>query len=577
MDVDSDNFEEAYSLLETHLQKASYVAIDLEMTGILFPPDVRTSAGDVPQVRYNKYRLVVDRPLNIVQVGICLYEPSENGQFFCRPFNFFVYPRTFSEVGSDGKQVKSDDTFMGMSGPAMEFLRKHGIDINRWIDKGVPYVNAATEEALLKIMPIDSPATIAGMNGNGNGENSEKAREKPKAEKPEDVELIKDAMEKVATFATSTECEMMLPDCNSFLALILRNEINDQYPRLVVEKRPHPTNSRFQQRWVMNISPQGMIDRGAETKKRIWSHIGFRRVWNLLKKVARPIILHNGVFDLMFLYSHFERRLPHTLETFKSEIHRTFPNIFDTKVVAELADSAASLKTRSTLDSLTEALDAKLKEATDKQSDSEKVGDASTENDVIDVEGLPRFSCPVGFDAYTASSSTFFHNAGYDAFQTGRVFGYFKTAMGDNQTLSYNNRIYLINSAFSLCMDRHDDLLVSDGVGRYLYDVDPSALPYKSIQELVKPLTDAGKRKCSIRWCGQKSMLLIIHGKDVAEGGANRSACEQCLVAMLDQQVAQGRLKYSNIQEHVDHVGVEAAVKDGQFGGKVGQKRPRQE
>merc|ERR1712076_207594 len=53
---------------------------------------------------------------------------------------------------------------------------------------------------------------------------------------------------------------MMLPDCNSYLALIIRNEISEHHPRLVVEKRPDPTNPRKQQRWVLNVSPQGMDD-----------------------------------------------------------------------------------------------------------------------------------------------------------------------------------------------------------------------------------------------------------------------------------------------------------------------------
>jgi hypothetical protein len=44
------------------------------------------------------------------------------------------------------------------------------------------------------------------------------------------------------------------------------------------------------------------------------------------------LVLHNGMYDLLFLYSHFEARLPDSLVEFKARISTIFPRVFDTKV-----------------------------------------------------------------------------------------------------------------------------------------------------------------------------------------------------------------------------------------------------
>ena len=37
---------------------------------------------------------------------------------------------------------------------------------------------------------------------------------------------------------------------------------------------------------------------------------GFTHVWNLLKKYKPKFVGHNSMFDVLFMYSHFEDRLP---------------------------------------------------------------------------------------------------------------------------------------------------------------------------------------------------------------------------------------------------------------------------
>ena len=59
--------------------------------------------------------------------------------------------------------------------------------------------------------------------------------------------------------------------------------------------------------------------------------LGFTRIIDYMADLKKPIITHNGIMDLMFLYDKFYRTLPETQSEFKSAINHLFPHIFDTK------------------------------------------------------------------------------------------------------------------------------------------------------------------------------------------------------------------------------------------------------
>ncbi|EME31552.1 uncharacterized protein Gasu_12240 [Galdieria sulphuraria] len=58
-----------------------------------------------------------------------------------------------------------------------------------------------------------------------------------------------------------------------------------------------------------------------------------------------PIILHNGLLDLAFLYSSFEENLPKTSEEFVRNLHQLLPCIYDTKLLSSDGENETSLDT----------------------------------------------------------------------------------------------------------------------------------------------------------------------------------------------------------------------------------------
>lgn len=52
------------------------------------------------------------------------------------------------------------------------------------------------------------------------------------------------------------------------------------------------------------------------------------------RQTERPIIIgHNVMYDLCFLYSTFLAPLPESLDEFKTDIHKIFPALVDTRVL----------------------------------------------------------------------------------------------------------------------------------------------------------------------------------------------------------------------------------------------------
>lgn len=543
MDVDTDNFEEAYEEFAKHLPQAAFVGVDLEMTGITGPPYTRVSQGDVPQAQYSKGRQVISQGFKMVQVGLSLFTEVDHverpGHFEVRPFNVYVFPRPFEERDNEGKQVKVDDHFVGLSASSMTFLSDHGLDFNRWIGKGVPYASAAIEEQLRKAIPPEGSSS-SGSSANNFVNNG---REKPEATKPQDIAFIKDTMKSVEEFVARGDTEMKLPGTNSFLALIMRQKIAEKYPALTIEKRPGESNPKQEDRWLVNLDEDGRKQRDEVKRRRIQGRIGFRRMWNLLKEARRPMIFHNGFFDLLFLFSSLEGQLPASLVDFKKQVNEAFPVVLDTKVLAESPDLSGSLGTsRSGLGELATGMDAHM------QSLNNMTDDTGTELTKVS------FICPAGFDQYTAGECSSFHTAGFDAYQTGRIFAYFRKKLGDAKTMAFINRMYLMWSAFELRLAEPTDHIYYKGVVRHLYDINTKELNNRGLSELFKPLMDGDKRKVVYKWCSNTTSLLlfVVAGNGQKEWeSADRDACEKCLDALLQPQEAQKRLKFRSLEEHI--------------------------
>nr|XP_006820002.1 PREDICTED: poly(A)-specific ribonuclease PARN-like domain-containing protein 1-like [Saccoglossus kowalevskii] len=62
--------------------------------------------------------------------------------------------------------------------------------------------------------------------------------------------------------------------------------------------------------------------------------LGFSKVIGTLIETKKPIIGHNMLLDLLFIYQQFYRELPDSYTEFKKELNLILPTVFDTKFIA---------------------------------------------------------------------------------------------------------------------------------------------------------------------------------------------------------------------------------------------------
>lgn len=68
-----------------------------------------------------------------------------------------------------------------------------------------------------------------------------------------------------------------------------------------------------------------------------------RRVIEAIGKSKAPLVVHNGLQDLAYIYHHFYKALPDDVVAFKQSLHELFPQIYDTKLIADNAPVRANV------------------------------------------------------------------------------------------------------------------------------------------------------------------------------------------------------------------------------------------
>ncbi|KAI5193725.1 Poly(A)-Specific Ribonuclease Pnldc1 [Manis pentadactyla] len=272
MEIGADEFEQNLPLLQELVLGADFVGLDIEFTGL------RSNLSRSQQIRYVAHSC-----------------------------NFFLFPTTFGTLDSE----------FSFQASSVQFLNQYGFDYNKFLKKGIPYMNEEQEKKITHNILTRKWRTHSSLD-------------------KDQIKIVIDEVTRWLDLAEEGDW-MTLPGIAGFQAfevqLVLRQALPNVWTVLtdqgVVVKRVSK-----QHRWCLENTSCGQ-EASWKEKKILLSARGFSVFFQMLVKAQKPLVGHNMMMDLLYLHEKLFRPLPESYDQFKLNIHNLFPVLIDTKNVTK--------------------------------------------------------------------------------------------------------------------------------------------------------------------------------------------------------------------------------------------------
>ena len=402
MDVQKTNFAEAFEIFKSSLSTCEAVSLDLEFTGIRGKPETFV---DTCEDRYFSLRRIAST-FRIIQVGLCLFSKHEDN-WVARPFNFYVFQT----------EVPGFNQRLIMEIGAINFLKEHHMDFNTWLYNGVPYLNEAQskdlESKLIDSMDVDSEDIVL-----------TKSYEQVK---------MNEITYRIERWLESGEDRIEIAGLNAYLRKYLYGFVKRRFKGVFMNSLK-VEGSRDVTLVLQKADAKDYAEleakRFSDKTNQFHEKIGFRRIFNLLTERKIPLIVHNGMLDILFTISAFQEDLPENYSDFKSLVHRLFPTIYDTRFMLERIPGFYD--------------------------EFDKITSAKGLKELYNFvkSGGPEVTLASDFGKYLDES--FAHEAGFDAYMTGVCF--LKLCNSSLLLSQYRNHLPLYKSYFAVNLEGEDPM-----------------------------------------------------------------------------------------------------------------------
>ncbi|KAG5504754.1 hypothetical protein GH5_05381 [Leishmania sp. Ghana 2012 LV757] len=364
MQVRRDNFPAVFPHFQQLLSTCDFYAIDEEMTGIGVP-EVTEMITFSPSETYHSKRLAASR-YSIIQVGVCLFrrvsvssraagvDTPAPQRYAAYPFNFLLFPQFADDYTAE---ERAGDVVVSPS--ALAFLRRHGMDFQRWVYDGMAFCDASREAALRARLAAAVPQTETAAEPLFTD-----AERTWVEEGRQTAEALVQRVE--AAWATATaEAQQKKAGSVPFLASVvveggkeavlpvqasraareqLELQLAREYPQLAVRSRRAGPSGHVVTLSV--LSPEEVSKHAWRTaqkeRRQLLDTVGFRLVFTELVKSRKPCVGHNCFADWLFLMSAMDGALPEQLPQWKARARELFPCMWDTCYLASRRDLFSS-------------------------------------------------------------------------------------------------------------------------------------------------------------------------------------------------------------------------------------------
>lgn len=438
MDVTAQNFEDVLKELQEVLPTARFVAIDEEMTGISLPGEKREELADTPQKRYSKMRKVAGH-YSMIQFGLAVFHEKEEvvaertrgaapSAYTCRVYNFYVFPQ---------------EGAINMDGAAVKFNRDHGMDWNKWVREGLTYVNRAKAAELRKVLAEHAPDR-PGLNADGGGPAGSPpsaAGEPMVLTREADIDVTTRALDKLKEWLSDEsrkeETQLELITTNGYLRRFMHQQLA-AYPALQNESQPVEGKRGISTMIVKRFNNAEQLVEEKRRKfeieqRKVNQKLGFFRLYELLCESNKPVVGHAIGYDLLFLLAACEGELPEDYYAFKDLARKTLGGggVYDTQFVAKHTN-LKFIGGAKTTQAVANGADSANTGTGQGEEVKQRFGSMALGNlysTLLQDEVCGKDCVKCHFPAYLwnpkgygGDGKALFHEAGYDAYVTGRVF-----------------------------------------------------------------------------------------------------------------------------------------------------------
>ena len=139
MDITSKNFNSELPYIQESIDKAIFMSIDGEFTGLSLPNQSLYNLDTLDE-RYDKIRASTGKFL-MMQFGLCTFHYDAQKKCYAnRAFNFYLWPKPSPRLAPDTR-------FMCQAS-SIDFLTQHNFDFNKVFREGIPYLRQDDETKL---------------------------------------------------------------------------------------------------------------------------------------------------------------------------------------------------------------------------------------------------------------------------------------------------------------------------------------------------------------------------------------------------------------------------------------------
>jgi len=381
MIVDNHNYKQVYELFKNSCDIAKFVSFDCEMTGLNLGIKTEPTKYDTQEYRYYKIKQGVEK-FDLIQLGLTFFiekeKEKENGieQYYLeRSFTFYLFKNPQIRY-FDSEKNKNIFLQEFLAHPAsLKFLAQNNFDFNTLISKGIPYTKLKYIDKIKSYL-LNEKNTINNCTFFLSKENEQDLIEniiklsefllltKVESGKKKPILNLKFNTKQAMNFLLGCNFKQILyvdnfniqkskSEENTVEVKITKNaepasfDMNydslDNFKSLIKNSPKMIYELKYQQQTKLNDDEYDKY-----INKLIEDELGFSKYIKYLSDKKIPIIGHNIYFDTMFIYSKLIGDLPDDFYSFKQEIHKYFPIIYDTKTIS----SSLKKYEKTSLDSL---------------------------------------------------------------------------------------------------------------------------------------------------------------------------------------------------------------------------------